>query len=63
MRITLTPTNPPVIGKSADSIHSCITVEHPYDDLNIDETVTLIKSALCAWGFSEKTVDDCIGAQ
>jgi hypothetical protein len=59
MRITIEPTQP-VEGGIA---HTTVAVSQPDDDLNIGEVVDLLRAALIAWGFSEKSVDDEIGPQ
>lgn len=39
-----------------------VTVEHPYDDLNLDEMMNLMRSVLLACGYSEQTVKDYFDA-
>ena len=54
MRIVLEPTgvNPTPIG----AVYHKVVIEHPSDDLDIDETIRLISKAVVAFGFHENTV-------
>lgn len=38
-----------------------VIVEHPHDDLTIDETVQLMSQALCAFGFHNESVRKFFG--
>lgn len=55
MKITLEPTE----NQKEDKYpHSKIMIEHPCDDLTLDEVMdSLIKPALIAYSYSEETVD------
>ena len=63
MRITIEPTtdnNGAGICKEADCLHSKVIVEHPWDDLNIEHTMQLIRSALLAYGWSAESIEHYI---
>lgn len=51
MKITLSPT-------SKDAAYHAVSIERPSDDLNIEETIDLIKAGLVAWGFNVETVNE-----
>jgi hypothetical protein len=58
MKIKLEPT-------ITDCIHEiprhAVTIEHPHDELNVNEAVELMASALVAWGYSERNVREAMG--
>lgn len=56
MRITLEPTTPPRTGLEANEVNHKVVIEHPHDELNIDETIRLISTAVVAYGFHEDAV-------
>lgn len=59
MKITLEPTeNTRTENGMILYPHATVSISHPDDDANIEETMELIKQALLAWGFSPKTVED-----
>jgi hypothetical protein len=60
MKITITPSRKPEIGEAAGAAYTTVTIEHPYDDLNVEEAVAVMKSALVAWGFSEKLFEKAV---
>ena len=62
MKITIEPTQDQS-GLSTAATHCRVTVEHPHDDLNIVEAADLVRAALIAWGFSERTVDELLGEE
>lgn len=62
MKITLAPSHAPESGASAAAVNSTVCVEHPYDDLNVDETMVLVRQALIAYGFAEATVAEYFDA-
>ena len=61
MKITIAPSRKPQPGESADTVPSIVTVEHPYDDLDICSAMRLVKQALIAWGYDESNVEDYFG--
>lgn len=58
MKITISPTVGPATGQPADTVHSAISVEHPYDELNAAEAIQLMKQALIAWGYAEANLNE-----
>ena len=54
MRITIEPTgiNPSPLGAA----YHKVAIEHPSDELDIDEMIRLISTAVVAFGFHENTV-------
>ena len=56
MKITIMPSHQPSANMPADQAHCTICVEHPYDDLDVNDTMALVRQALQAWGFPENTV-------
>lgn len=54
MRIVLEPTgvNPTLLG----AVYHKVVIEHPSDELDIDEMIRLISTAVVAFGFHENTV-------
>lgn len=62
MKITIAPTHAPVSGQSANTVHCTVSVEHPYDDLDLVETMALVRQALMGFGFSEKTIAEYFDA-
>ena len=63
MKITITPSHKPEIGQSASAVHTEVSIEHPYDDLSLDEVLSLMKGALRAWGYSEKGLAERLGEE
>lgn len=53
MRIIIEPTD-------LDSDHDRVAVETPRDDLNIYEMMARVRTALIAWGYAERTVDEAL---
>ena len=49
MKITIQPTDDQRSRVSPK--YSTVTIEHPDDDLNIEEVREIVNSALIAWGF------------
>ena len=62
MKITIEPTGDQS-GRPDDEVHSRVTVEHISDDMDIHGVMDLVRGALLAWGFSEKTVDGYMRAE
>lgn len=62
MKITIAPTHAPVSGQSANTVHCVVSVEHPYDDLDLVETMELVRQALLGYGFSEKVTSEYFDA-
>lgn len=58
MRIIIEPTYPHDKSLPDDYVHHRVVIEHPDDDLGIDHVVELVKYALVAYGFTEKTVNE-----
>ena len=56
MRITFSPTD-------KDPTHNEVSVGLFRDDLTIRETLALVRSALVAWGYAERTVDKALGEE
>ena len=56
MKITFSPTD-------KDPIHNEVSVATPHDALTIHETLALVRSALAAWGYAERTVDEALGEE
>lgn len=63
MKITIEPSDRDAWGRTADCIHSKITIEHPYDDLSLDDAMRLVQQALLAYGFSEGALNCYFGEQ
>ena len=61
MRIIIEPTTPQDERLDPDGINHRVVIEHPMDDISIDHIVSLVKYALMAYGFSEKTVNEYLG--
>jgi hypothetical protein len=55
MKITIEPTE-----CHATHPFYTVTISHPHDDINIDETLTLTKAALQAWGFHQNLLEQHI---
>lgn len=58
MRIIIEPTTPQDTSLPPDCKSHRVVIEHPSDDLGIDHVVELVKYALVAYGFGEKTVNE-----
>jgi len=56
MKIIIKPTAPPHYGIA----HNKVSVEHPSDDLTLDEVMELVAGALKAYGFNAQMVDEAI---
>ena len=56
MKITLKPS-------SKDTAYNSVTIENPSDELNLQETMDLVKAALVAWGFNVETVKEYFKAE
>jgi hypothetical protein len=56
MKITIEPTHK---GNGPDA-HCTVTVEHPHDDVNIDDTMDLVAAALKAYGYADESVNEAI---
>jgi len=56
MKITIEPTHK---GRGKDA-HRTITVEHPHDDVNIDDAMELVAAALKAYGYGDESVNEAI---
>ena len=56
MKITIEPTHK---GRGKDA-HRTVTVELPYDDVNIDDTMDLVAAALKAYGYADESVNEAI---
>ena len=61
MKITIAPSDKPQPLASVDAVPSVVTVEHPYDDLDVCGAMQLVKKALIAWGYAESNVEDYFG--
>lgn len=61
MRIIIEPTTKQEEYSEPDCMNHRVVIEHPSDDLGIDYIVELFKSALVAYGFAEKTVNEYLG--
>lgn len=58
MKITIEPTDKP--DGDATRVHHKVSLEHPYDHLDMDEIIPLIRGALVAYGFHLDTVNEYI---
>lgn len=56
MRITIEPTHPPQ-GQLAQ--HK-VVLDHPNDELRLEDALDLIAAALKAYGFPQESVDEAI---
>lgn len=56
MRIKIEPTNQCSLGPHHQQWS--VVIEHPGDDLNIEDTIQLMGRALIAYGFSRETVKE-----
>jgi len=55
MKITIEPTEDQS-GKSADTMHSKVSISITSDDLDIGETMGQVVKALQAWGFHNESI-------
>jgi len=56
MKITIEPTHK---GRGKDAQRR-VTVELPYDDVNIDDALDLVAAALKAYGYADESVNEAI---
>ena len=56
MKITVTPTEDQS-KYNADCCHCTVSIEHPHDDLNLEEFMTVVRQLCLAVGYNEKHVD------
>lgn len=61
MKITVEPTVKPRTGAPANTLHVAVSVEHPYDDLNMEEFAGLCRAAARAFGYAPETVAEFFG--
>lgn len=61
MRIIIEPTTKQEEYSEPDCMNHRVVIEHPYDDIDLEHVVLLVKSALVAYGFAEKTVNEYLG--
>lgn len=59
MKLTLEPTNDQR-DKLPDAKHLTITVQHPDDDLAVDDLADMVRGILLAAGYSPGCVDELI---
>lgn len=55
MKITLEPTQDQ--AERGHPFHKVI-IEHPHDDLSLDETIQLVGAVLAAYGFTQQCVNE-----
>jgi hypothetical protein len=55
MKITIEPTDDQS-GRSADTMHSTVSISINSDDLDIGETMGQVVKALQAWGFHNESI-------
>ena len=55
MKITIEPTEDQS-GRSADTMHSKVSISITSDDLDIGETMEQVVKALQAWGFHNESI-------
>ena len=60
MKVTLSPTNDQQFEKYP---HNTVSLESPHDDINIEDAMRLVTSALVAWGYSPQNVAEYLDVE
>lgn len=60
MKITIEPTGD---DEDQNDFYHTVTVERPGNDYSLKDVLELVESALKAWGFSGKSVDEYVGGE
>lgn len=60
MRLIIEPTQTPSTDIERQYPHHRIVIEHPHDDLDINEMADMMRAALLAQGYDPETVNEII---
>lgn len=61
MKITIEPTKQDAGSKlPANCMHTKVSIEHPYNDIGLDDFMQVVRAAVIATGYPEKLVNEYI---